>query len=85
MFYFTEAALLEKSHESSDAEQRTPMGPVEERLITTAFYRLGLACQREAVDSRLALLTGPGQSFLARQRQPPPRKPLTSMSQKTKS
>ncbi|XP_062545844.1 protein hook [Armigeres subalbatus] len=55
---------------------RVPMGVQEEQLIATAFYRLGMTCQREAVDSRLALLSGPGQSFLSRQRQPAPRKPL---------
>ncbi|XP_058446464.1 protein hook isoform X1 [Malaya genurostris] len=55
---------------------RSPMGAQEEQLITTAFYRLGMTCQREAVDSRLALLSGPGQSFLSRQRTPAPRKPM---------
>jgi protein HOOK3 len=57
------------------------MGPVEERLIVSAFYRLGLASQREALDGRLALLSGPGQSFLARQRQPAARKPLSARKQ----
>ena len=42
----------------------------EEKLMMTAFYRLSLACHREAVDQRLAALShGQGQSFLARQRQ----------------
>ncbi|XP_058057491.1 protein hook [Anopheles bellator] len=55
---------------------RPPMGQQEEQLIATAFYRLGMACHREAVDARL--LSGPGQSFLARQRQPAARKPLNA-------
>ncbi|KXJ80579.1 hypothetical protein RP20_CCG024354 [Aedes albopictus] len=53
-----------------------PMGVQEEQLIATAFYRLGMTCQREAVDSRLAMHSGPGNSFLSRQRQPAPRKPM---------
>lgn len=53
---------------------RVSMGPVEEHLITSAFYRLGLQCQRDAVDSRIAMLSGTGQSFLNRQRQPTARK-----------
>ncbi|XP_049278642.1 protein hook [Anopheles funestus] len=55
---------------------RTAMGQQEEQLIATAFYRLGMVCHREAVDARL--LSGPGQSFLARQRQPAARKPLNA-------
>uniref|UniRef100_A0A182XDJ2 Protein hook n=1 Tax=Anopheles quadriannulatus TaxID=34691 RepID=A0A182XDJ2_ANOQN len=55
---------------------RAPMGQQEEQLIATAFYRLGMVCHREAVDARL--LSGPGQSFLARQRQPAARKPLNA-------
>lgn len=74
---------MEKPQELDIEPPRPPMGPVEERLITSAFYRLGVSCQREAIDSRLALLSGPGQSFLARQRQPAPRKPLNA-NQKAK-
>uniref|UniRef100_A0A182VU68 Protein hook n=1 Tax=Anopheles minimus TaxID=112268 RepID=A0A182VU68_9DIPT len=55
---------------------RPAMGQQEEQLIATAFYRLGMVCHREAVDARL--LSGPGQSFLARQRQPAARKPLNA-------
>uniref|UniRef100_A0A182MX01 Protein hook n=1 Tax=Anopheles culicifacies TaxID=139723 RepID=A0A182MX01_9DIPT len=55
---------------------RPTMGQQEEQLIATAFYRLGMVCHREAVDARL--LSGPGQSFLARQRQPAARKPLNA-------
>ncbi|XP_077292324.1 hook microtubule tethering protein isoform X2 [Arctopsyche grandis] len=47
----------------------------EEKLLASAFFKLGLACHRDAVDNRLALLTA-GQSFLSRQRQAAPRKPL---------
>ncbi|XP_022914746.1 protein hook [Onthophagus taurus] len=49
--------------------------PMEEKLIASAFYKLSSVCQREAVDERVALLSGvQGQSFLSRQRQPMPRK-----------
>ncbi|XP_043263334.1 protein Hook homolog 3 [Colletes gigas] len=44
---------------------------MEEKLMVSAYYRLGLTCHREAIDRRLAALSsGQGQSFLARQRQP---------------
>ncbi|XP_063703135.1 protein hook [Culicoides brevitarsis] len=57
-------------------EGHAPMSQLEERLIVSAYYNLGLQCQRDAIDTRLALLNSPGQSFLARQRQPAPRKPM---------
>ncbi|XP_076751094.1 hook microtubule tethering protein [Xylocopa sonorina] len=48
---------------------------MEEKLMISAFYRLGLNCHREAIDQRLAALSsGQGQSFLARQRQPSARR-----------
>ncbi|XP_015599501.1 protein Hook homolog 3 [Cephus cinctus] len=48
---------------------------MEEKLMLTAFYRLGATCHREAVDQRLAAISpGQGQSFLARQRQPSARR-----------
>lgn len=79
-----EANLLEggsASHRDATEESshgaRSGMSVMEERLITSAFYRLSMNCQREAVDSRLAML-GSGQSFLGRQRQPAPRKPLNA-------
>lgn len=53
---------------------RPPMDSVEERLMATAYYRLSTACHRDAMESRLALLNGAGQSFLNRQRQPAARK-----------
>lgn len=51
------------------------MGPVEERLMASAYYRIALSCHRDAMDARLAVLNGAGQSFLNRQRQPAARKP----------
>uniref|UniRef100_A0A336MEW5 Protein hook n=1 Tax=Culicoides sonorensis TaxID=179676 RepID=A0A336MEW5_CULSO len=66
---------LDKAGAADDSH--APMTQLEERLIVTAYYNLGLQCQRDAVDTRLALLNSPGQSFLARQRQPAPRKPLS--------
>uniref|UniRef100_A0A182IM59 Protein hook n=1 Tax=Anopheles atroparvus TaxID=41427 RepID=A0A182IM59_ANOAO len=87
-----EALLMDKGHMANDPSSgtgvdgtlaapgssvnRPPMGQQEEQLIATAFYRLGMACHREAVDARL--LSGPGHSFLARQRQPAARKPLNA-------
>ena len=48
---------------------------MEEKLMISAFHRLGLTCHREAIDQRLAALSsGPGQSFLSRQRQPSARR-----------
>lgn len=48
---------------------------MEEKLMVTAFHRLGLNCHREVMDQRLAALSsGQGQSFLARQRQPSTRR-----------
>lgn len=54
---------------------RSPMGPLEERLMATAYHRLATSSHRDAMDARLALLNGAGQSFLNRQRQPAARKP----------
>lgn len=48
---------------------------MEEKLMVTAFHKLGLNCHREVIDQRLAALSsGQGQSFLARQRQPSARR-----------
>lgn len=44
--------------------------------MATAYYRLSVACHRDAMEARLALLNGAGQSFLNRQRQPAARKAL---------
>ncbi|VEN42592.1 unnamed protein product [Callosobruchus maculatus] len=61
-----------------DASIKHPlMKEQEEKLLTTAFYRLSSSCHREAIDERLSVLSvGTGQSFLARQRQPTPRKQI---------
>lgn len=55
---------------------------LEERLMASAFYKLGLTCTREAMDERMAVLTGQTQSFLARQRQPTPRKQIPRFKSK---
>jgi len=48
---------------------------MEEKLMVSAFHRLGFNCHREVIDQRLAALSsGQGQSFLARQRQPSARR-----------
>lgn len=48
---------------------------MEEKLMVSAFYKLGLTAHRDVVDQRLATLSsGQGHSFLARQRQPSARR-----------
>ncbi|XP_076272678.1 protein hook-like [Rhynchophorus ferrugineus] len=74
------AANLEQSE--SNRARGPPMGVLEERLVAAAFYKLGSLLQREAADERLAVLATQGQSFLARQRQPAPRKPQTRFKSK---
>lgn len=74
--------MSDKGIDTDNDAIRPSMGPLEEKLITTAFYRLSTACQREAIDARLALNAG-GQSFLTRQRQPAARKP-NNLTYKTK-
>lgn len=78
------AQTLERKTVNSEANKTANnMKETEEKLLTSAFYRLSLACQREAVDEKLALLsTGQGQSFLSRQRQATPRKPVQSFKSK---
>lgn len=79
-----EAAILEKTIDGdSEQPQRQGMSQMEEHLIVSSFHKLGLACHREAVEARLALLAGPGQSFLSRQRQPAARKSM-GVAYKTK-
>ncbi|XP_055840212.1 protein hook [Episyrphus balteatus] len=68
---------LEKPQET-ETESKTGMSTMEEQLMTTAFYRLGVNAQRDAVDTKLAMLMGQGQTFLARQRQSAPRKSQTN-------
>lgn len=63
------------SAEVNEEEER--MSVMESKLVVAAFYRMAMSQQRENVDSKLASLSQ-GQSFMARQRQPAARKPLTS-------
>ncbi|KAL3290210.1 hypothetical protein HHI36_023569 [Cryptolaemus montrouzieri] len=63
--------------------QQSHVKEMENKLIATAFYRLGLNCHREAMDERIAAMSaGQGQSFLARQRQPTPRKQMQRFKSK---
>ncbi|XP_055709955.1 protein hook [Phlebotomus papatasi] len=81
----SEVSLLDQGKAADpepEARSGGGMSQTEEQLVTSAFYKLGLARQREAIDARLALLSGSGQSFLARQRQPVPRKPAASFKTK---
>lgn len=66
------AAQLESAE--SDRVRGGTMGATEERMLTAAFYKLLGGLHREAADERLAVFGAQGQSFLARQRQPTPRK-----------
>lgn len=67
--------MRENSNEEDKAAGR--MNEREERLVTSCFYKLGLTCQREAIDEKFALLTASqGQSFLSRQRQSIPRRSI---------
>ncbi|XP_055917517.1 protein hook [Eupeodes corollae] len=68
---------LEKNQET-ETENKVGMSKMEEELMATAFYRLSVNAQRDAVDTKLAMLMGQGQTFLARQRQSAPRKPQTN-------
>lgn len=77
------AQTLEHKSSGIDSFKSACMKETEERLFTAAFYNLGMACHREAVDEKLALLSaGQGQSFLARQRQPTPMKPIQTFKSK---
>ncbi|KAG5898851.1 hypothetical protein JTB14_014278 [Gonioctena quinquepunctata] len=73
-----------KTNGDIDSSLRHPnMKELEERLLTTAYYKLGLNCHREAIEERLSVLSvGQGQSFLARQRQPTPRKQIQRFKSK---
>lgn len=70
--------LFSEKSSDSDVRPQATMSQLEERLMATAYYNLGVNCQRDAVDARLALINSPGQSFLARQRQPAARKPMVA-------
>jgi len=77
-----DASVLEKSADLVEEEPKPKMSVMEEQLMTSAFYRLGVNAQRDAIDSKLAILMGSGQTFLARQRQSAPRKSLSAMKSK---
>ncbi|KAL0133742.1 hypothetical protein PUN28_001009 [Cardiocondyla obscurior] len=63
-----------EDYERSTKENRL-LQDMQEKLMVTAYYKLGLNCHREVMDQRLAALSsGQGQSFLARQRQPTTRR-----------
>ncbi|XP_065166288.1 protein hook [Atheta coriaria] len=71
------------SIESLPTRHQPTMKEEEIRLMTAAFYRFSSQLHRNAVDEKLALLSaGQGQSFLSRQRQPTPRKPVTPFKSK---
>jgi protein HOOK3 len=70
---------LEQQQQHPEEELR--MSITETKMIASAFYNMALSQQRENVDSKLASLSQ-GQSFLARQRQPAARKPITSFNKK---
>ncbi|XP_065355592.1 protein hook [Calliphora vicina] len=61
---------------------RAKLSTLEENLMLTAFYRLGVNAQRDSIDSKLAKLMGQGQTFLSRQRQSGPRKNLSTLKGK---
>ena len=62
-------------------EEEERMSVLETKLVVASFYRMAMSQQRENVDSKLASLSQ-GQSFMARQRQPAARKPLTTYKTK---
>lgn len=70
-------AQIDKTTNDTETESNANgMSQLEEKLIVSAYNRLALTCQKEAVDARLAMLNGSGQSFLSRQRHPVARKPV---------
>lgn len=75
---------LEKNHQDPEAQSKTGMSEMEEHLMAVAYYKLGVNAQRDAVDAKLAMLMGQGQTFLSRQRQSAPRKPQTTSTFKSK-
>ncbi|CAH1153267.1 unnamed protein product [Phaedon cochleariae] len=74
---------LKTNGEADSSFQQSNLKELEEKLLTTAFYKFSLNCHREAIDDRLSVLgVGQGQSFLARQRQPTPRKQIQRFKSK---
>lgn len=77
------AAGAEASSGGKPSKELRIIRDMEEKLMISTFYHYGLTRHREAVDQRLAALTsGQGQSFLARQRQPTPRKIYSAYNSK---
>uniref|UniRef100_A0A1A9W0N1 Protein hook n=1 Tax=Glossina brevipalpis TaxID=37001 RepID=A0A1A9W0N1_9MUSC len=68
-----EMNILEQTQNLEDF-QKTKPSTLEENLMTTAFYRICVNTQKDAIDSKLALLMGQRHTFLSRQRQSAPRK-----------
>ncbi|KAF2878982.1 hypothetical protein ILUMI_27192 [Ignelater luminosus] len=72
-----------KSGGGIESLRQSNMKELEDKMLAVAFYRLSQTRHREAVDERVAMLSaGQGQSFLARQRQPTPRKPVQPFKSK---
>ncbi|KAK4872309.1 hypothetical protein RN001_016433 [Aquatica leii] len=77
------AQTFESRPEVAESIRQNNMKDIESQMLSVAFYNLGLTRHQEALDERLAILTaGQGQSFLARQRQPTPRKPVQPFKSK---
>lgn len=68
--------ILEQTQNLDDFQNAKP-SILEENLMTTAFYRICVNAQKDAIDSKLALLMGQRHTFLSRQRQSAPRKSTT--------
>ncbi|KAL9923765.1 protein hook isoform X3 [Glossina fuscipes] len=64
--------ILEQTQNLDDFQKAKP-SMLEENLMTTAFYRICVNAQKDAIDSKLALLMGQRHTFLSRQRQSAPR------------
>ncbi|KAF5297247.1 hypothetical protein FQR65_LT10019 [Abscondita terminalis] len=77
------AQTLESKIEGNDSLRHSNMKDIENQMLPVAFYNLSLIRHQEKLDERLAMLNaGQGQSFLARQRQPTPRKPVQPFKSK---
>ena len=67
-----QTAYMENMEKAKQTIKMSEMKKMEEKLLTTAFYRLGARCQRDIMDNRLNVM---GSAFLDTQRIPQPRKP----------
>ncbi|KAB0801167.1 hypothetical protein PPYR_05521 [Photinus pyralis] len=76
------AQSLDPRSETIESIRQNNMKDMESQMLSVAFYRLCLARHRESVDERLAMLSAGQGSFLARQRQPTPRKPVQPFKSK---